>query len=696
MLGLLAVLILKITLAVTLAPHPLLQPEGDLDAGEYWRLSARVLDGDVLLRGTPFYVSPLYIYWLAFARAVTGGSVTGVLVFQAVLGTCGVWLAARTATRLAGGRAIAGVVAGGALALTGIVALQEALILQSALDALLATLLAYAFTRALDRSETTSAPRGPLRPVLLGVSLALLATNRPNAWLLAIPVGGALLWPIGRQQLARQLVPVVAGVGLVLAPLAVRTAVATGTWQVLPGHGGLNLYIGNHPGATGTYTVLDDVRPSMAGQREDTRLVASKALGREVTDAEASSWFARRAVDWWLTDPVAAVRLFAYKLWLSTHAWELPVNVSYAWFRSHVGLLGVLPVGAWLLLPVGIAAAIVVPRREADEAWRAARWLLPTYLVSVALFFVVDRYRAPALVFACLHVGVLATLRRADVTANAPRLATAGVVAVALAAGALVPLPFHLGVSDADTRMALDAIAHGRDEEADAWIEEAVRIDPAPGVVWLRSGLAWQARGDLARAERALRQAHRIDGDEGAVAFSLAEVLLAAGKGADAVPLLRQAANAGIRPDRVSLDLALAQWQAGDEAGARATLAGGVPDAAWPLLRARALASVDARRFDVAAWLLDVYRAHDPRDVEVTEKLGLAVARRGDLAGAARLLEEAASLDAGRASVRFNLAVVRLQQGRRTDAVALLREALRLDPGYVQAAGALRELGAEP
>ncbi len=66
------VLALKVALALTLAGHPLLQPEGELDAGEYWRLAQRVVGGDVLLTGTPFYVSPLYIYWLAFAQAMTG------------------------------------------------------------------------------------------------------------------------------------------------------------------------------------------------------------------------------------------------------------------------------------------------------------------------------------------------------------------------------------------------------------------------------------------------------------------------------------------------------------------------------------------------------------------------------------------------------------------------------------------------
>ena len=143
--------LLKTALALTLAGHPLLQPDGELDSGEYWRLAQRVAGGDALMAGTPFYVSPLYIYWLAVAQTVTGASVAGVLVLQAMLGTVAVWVAGRTARDWAeavvAGRAQ--LLAGGLLALTGIVALQEALILQSALDPLLTALVAFTFTRAL-------------------------------------------------------------------------------------------------------------------------------------------------------------------------------------------------------------------------------------------------------------------------------------------------------------------------------------------------------------------------------------------------------------------------------------------------------------------------------------------------------------------------------------------------------------------
>ena len=174
------VLALKMALALTLAGHPLLQPEGELDAGEYWRLAQRVAGGDVLLTGTPFYVSPLYIYWLAFAQAITGASVAGVLVLQAALGTLAVWLTARTAAlwvpddsaRPRGGRGRRRARAHRHRRAAG-----------RADPAVGARRSAHVGVRL--RVHTRVAAVVAEAWAWCGVALALLATNRPNAWLLA-------------------------------------------------------------------------------------------------------------------------------------------------------------------------------------------------------------------------------------------------------------------------------------------------------------------------------------------------------------------------------------------------------------------------------------------------------------------------------------------------------------------------------
>ena len=82
---LLATFALKAAVLAHFNAHPLLQPAGDIDGGVYARLAADVARGDLLLRGAgavPFFVSPLYIYFLAAIHALSAGSLLAAKVVQ--------------------------------------------------------------------------------------------------------------------------------------------------------------------------------------------------------------------------------------------------------------------------------------------------------------------------------------------------------------------------------------------------------------------------------------------------------------------------------------------------------------------------------------------------------------------------------------------------------------------------------------
>src|SRR6476646_1499237 len=80
-----AVFAVKYLVLTQLGGHPLLQPEAAGDSAAYVRLAREVLAGNVLLGPGLYYLSPLYIYFLAGALAV--GSFTVVRLAQIVLGT---------------------------------------------------------------------------------------------------------------------------------------------------------------------------------------------------------------------------------------------------------------------------------------------------------------------------------------------------------------------------------------------------------------------------------------------------------------------------------------------------------------------------------------------------------------------------------------------------------------------------------
>ena len=89
-LGLLAaVFLLKVIVVWQLHDHPLVQPDVGLDTTAYVDLAKKVLAGDMGLGPGLYYVSPLYIYFLAIAYGVTK-SFTAVRVLQVVLGTASI------------------------------------------------------------------------------------------------------------------------------------------------------------------------------------------------------------------------------------------------------------------------------------------------------------------------------------------------------------------------------------------------------------------------------------------------------------------------------------------------------------------------------------------------------------------------------------------------------------------------------
>jgi tetratricopeptide (TPR) repeat protein len=97
------------------------------------------------------------------------------------------------------------------------------------------------------------------------------------------------------------------------------------------------------------------------------------------------------------------------------------------------------------------------------------------------------------------------------------------------------------------------------------------------------------------------------------------------------------------------------------------------------------------RRWDAAAEQYRKAVAADPRHVDASNALGVALARQGDLDGAEAQLRRAVALDPARADVRSNLGYVLLLAGRPADAVGELRAAVTMDGSNALARSHLRE-----
>ena len=506
-----AALILRGVVVATFSDHPLLRPEGGLDSDVYVQLARMVAGGDLLLRGAPesFFVSPLYLYFVGLVLAVTGGALGAVLAVQALLGAAAVWLTGDAARRLFG--EAAAVPAAALLALTGVVAFHEAVLLQAALDPFLCALTLWLLVRALEGDRLG-------RFAAAGAALGLFALNRPNVLPWAALAVLLIVVSRGIRPGARLGGALALGVVLGVAPATVRNLVVAGEAVPVSSHGGLNLLIGNGPGADGTYRWLDGITPSIAGQSRDARTVAEAETGRSLSAGQVSSHFARKAWRWVRSDPGSALRLFARKVWYVLSGDETPLNFSYPWYRRENAVLKLLPVGPWLLVPLG-GAGILLALLGSASAGRLRKgdlavWasFVPAYVLLVALFFVATRYRLPLYVpLATAAGGAIALLSAAIRAREWRRLALAAAAALPLAAAALWPTGLYDAAADEETLWVLHLIDTGAGSDAAPRIDRLATVHPQPGVMWFRVGQAWAGVGKLDAAAAALERSLQVD-----------------------------------------------------------------------------------------------------------------------------------------------------------------------------------------
>jgi 4-amino-4-deoxy-L-arabinose transferase-like glycosyltransferase len=578
---LLAVFAVKALVLARFHDHPLLQPGDGLDGDAYLSLASRVASGDLFLSGdgaVPFFVSPLYIYFLAPILFVTGHSLLAVRVVQVLLGTAAAGLVFQTARRLFGDRAawIAGLLYG----LTGVVSFHEVLILQAALDPFLTATFLFLLARALARAEAPSKVYGAF--AWAGVSLGLLALNRPNVLPCALVIASGVL--VARRAAVRQAAgsaaALLAGVTLTVAPATLRNYSVSGELVVISSHGGLNFLVGNGPGATGVYRWLDGITPSIAGQAADAKRVAEAETERALSARDVSSFFARKASAWIEGHPAAALRLLAKKVWFVISNDEISLNFSASWYRRQSLVLRLLAVGPWLLVPLGGAGLVLallgagrLPGRDAT-IWAS---FVPAYALFVAVFFVATRYRLPLVApLAAGAGGAISILLVSLRTRDKKTVLVAACVALPLFVLTLWPTGIDDGSSEEETQWVLHLIGTGDAPEAAAHLGALAKTHPTPGLLWFRAGQAWAAAGRLDDAIPALERSLAIDAHQketekvlSAAHERRALARAVAGDTAGALPDLEAAFALSPDDPGMALNLAAVLAEKGDRARAR-------------------------------------------------------------------------------------------------------------------------------
>ena len=675
---------IKALVLIELKDHPVLAPDAGLDTTAYVHLAEQVLAGNVGLGPGLYFVSPLYIYFLAAILAIAH-SFTILRVVQILLGTFavgGLWLMAR---EWFGARAAWCALA--LAAVTGLFTFYEILISQSSLDVFFTSAALCALTFALTRDR-------PSLFLASGVVFGLMTLNRPNVLLAA----GAIVLTLVVLRRFRPSALLLAGLIAGMSPAAIRNVAVSHEFTFVSSHGGLNFYIGNHPGASGFYQAPPGISPTIEGQESDTIRVASEALGRPVSDSEASDYFFGLAWTWIREHPVDAAVTFARKLYFTFNAGFTALPDSYPFFVHDARtLLRFLVVGPWLLIPLGLVGLIFCrpdlsgpasartrnagPERSGLQAnyvvWVA---FVPAYAAAVAVFFVADRYRLPMMV--PLTIGAGAAIDRA---AHAIAIRQRSKLFVPITAFVLLTIAVNwpLGLDDGrwqeGLRLAQRLVILGRSAEAAPVAARIAQREPTPGAT--NYGIAAQMlqMNEPAQALPYLQKAHQQNPADAVADYALGQALLAVGRPNEAVPHLARGFDAGIELPQGGYDYVVALKDAGRMTDALSVLPrinGGNDPETWLRLgrfAAEANAPAVAEPFFRRAVALRP-------DAAGHQQLGVDLLLLQKYDEAARELAEANRLDPRDAGTLSHLAYAEVKLGRLSDARIHTSQALAIDP----------------
>ena len=415
------------------------------DSFLYDQAARRIARGDWLLGDQPLRMSPAYFYVVGLVHVVCGSGVWSIRLLQVGAGVATVFVTWRVARQLLG--APWALFAAGLVAFAGPLVFFDGAILPESLSTLLLVSVAWLTLRALERREMTMAAQRASWGAA-GLGLGLLSTLHPNAILL-LPLLLLLAWraPVDRPERARRAASVLIAAMIAIAPITARNAIASGRFVPLTSHGGVNLFVGNGPGANGTFRVPAEVpgSGSPSTQFDAFREAASQALGRDVDEAESDAYWQRRTLAHVSTHPIDATVLVARKVHLLFNARELGLVLPYAFSREATRTMGAPLVQSGWLAPLALVGLLLALfRRHDDEEERVAREravaaITLVFVISVALVFVTDRYRAPLLPLFAVHAVSLVERLTSAVQARAWR--SFGVIALALALAVVLALP---------------------------------------------------------------------------------------------------------------------------------------------------------------------------------------------------------------------------------------------------------------
>ncbi len=592
-----------------------------------------------------FWQPPFYPAFLALVYAISNNSILLAKLVQAILGSFCCLLTYRLGRNIF--KPAVGIISGIMVAAYGPLIFFEQELLACGWAVFWSLALMLLFLDAADRGKWWVC-------MVLGVCGALSILTRPvflpffmagTIWLIIRffqrenPVNHPIL----------KLFLILAGFCLIALPVAEKNKKITGHYGIVSAGGGINLYIGNNPDATGTLTA----RPGR-DWRKITNLAGQNGGSGDMWTRQ--EYYFKRFKDFVRSQPVLFMRGLAGKTVRLFNSREIPRNVDIYLFRQWSWLLGQL---TWKVNGFGFPFGVLLPLTLAGLilCWQRIPVLLKIYLflnpLLLILIFVTARYRIPLIpVMSVVATAGLLRLKEL-IGASNPRLfwITGTVMAVVVLVSTL-PGPFPEEEINYEAELYADtgeeALRRGRTDQAIVHLDYALALKFNFPSAHGNLGMALTRKGRYQEAIKHFNIALEQDDSAAEVHNNLASAL------------------AGIN----ETDRALEHYSRAIALNPR------YPEAHYNLgniLFSRGKLEDAINHLNAAVQIDDDF-------FEAYNSLAVALAERGDIEQATNRFHEAIRLRPYEQQPRFNLAVALADSGRKEEAISELRQLLEYHP----------------
>lgn len=488
-----------------------------VDDVQYDHWAKRLVAGDGLVDGV-LYLGPGYPIFMAGIYALFGPSLAAVKAVQSVLGAMSCLLFYGLARELFDRRVAAG--AGLLAAGYAMLVFYGGTIMTVNLKVPLVVGLAWAMVRATARPGALAFATAGL---LLGLATLVQQTILPVlglalGWILLAPPLRSL--PLARRALLAGLL--LASTAACILPFTLHNWRSGKDLVLLNSMGGANFYMGNQPGADGTwqpphlgFRIRADNPDEMQRQ---FRVAAEHAAGRALLPSEVSAHWMARGIEEIRRDPDRWLRLEARKLALHFNAYEVWNIRSIELSREGSRILQLPLATLGFVAPLGLLGMLISASRWRELA--PLYGIMLVYLASSLLIFVLARYRLPGVIL-FIPFAAFALIRIFDALRQR-ELRFLSIAAIGLAVSAVL---VHLPLESSDRRMHMAYYNLGNKyKELERW-DEAIAayhdsLARVPDAISTRNNLALAFEGAGRREEaiaawrdvlaRAQRQRDRV------------------------------------------------------------------------------------------------------------------------------------------------------------------------------------------